>query len=1688
MGTKRLTAEEYTVAWISPLEVEQTAALLMVDEEHERLPQAAADPTVYHLGRIGHQNVVIAGLPSTGNASAATVVTHMRRSFPNLRFGILVGIGGGVPQQTDEGDEGGIRLGDVVVSKPSGSHSGAVQYDRGKAEVGQFVRTGYLTPPPAVLLNAAQMLAAKRATGQVDPIKKHLDRIDTSRPQLRRYQYPGIGHDVLHSANCDPVRPASECGCATTRGQGLTVQRMGLLMDSISDRDQSREGTFIVVHRGTIASGEMVIKNGLLRDYLARQHNVYCFETEAAGAMNDFPCLVVRGVSDYCDAYKNNIWHGYAAAVAAAYARELFFHMPINIVEPPLSTSHSQDLIYLGTAPTGRPDVREIAQWLSDLDFGLRHNDIRCRRQPGTGQWLLESAEFSAWMGSSQNLVFCSGMPGAGKTFLGSLVVDHLTEQFCSSGNYEAAIVCIYCDYRTQEEQHAELVLRNLAKQLLLQVRGPVPDVTERLYLKYTGGRLRPTVHELLRHCSQLLALFKTSFVVIDGLDEHDVVERRDLLHYIFQLYQSTLRLKIFATSRPIPEIKEEFISRGAAEIEIQASGQDIAVYLQAKMHRLPSWALRVPGLFEDTVNSITRASQGMFLLVHLLFESLLHTTSLKAFKRALNDLPMGINAVYRQIEHRIQNQNPEHCSLARFILDWITFATRVVTVRELQTALSLEITGEALDDEGFPELDTILAVCCGLIEVDRIAQTVRYAHYTAKQYFESSLDEHNVHPRLAKTCLVYLSLEVFATGACSDDDAFETRLHSYSMYNYASQAWGHHAKSQCPELLERIFLFLSNKKALESASQALTASKLYPDDVGYSQRVPKSVTPAHLVSYFGLEKAARQLSKTFANTDFFMCDSEGKTSLAWAAQNGHVAVVEYILSQNNSTLRVRDRTGSSPLLLAAQRGHTPVVCRLLHHDPMTSNVPDYFQRTPLWHAADKGHVSVVDALLSSGGPSIHIDAKDIDGCTPLIRSSANGHTNVVARLVASGADVNAREARYGRTGFIWASLEGHSEIVHVFMNTQSVEWDALDLDGRSALWWASEEGHTAVLCQLLSLSTIRAGTNHLDTLLQRSMLSRACERGDAAMVALLMGVESTDPNLRDEDGLVPLAWAARGGHNEIVSMLLETGRADINAQSLEPVSLTMAMEEKTTSQFSPSRRKGQTPVSHAAEMGHQKIVQILLDHEADINAPDRFGKTPLLYALESDNLDMMSLLLSRGANPNRFNHEGETPLTLAVKGKKTQVVRLLLANHEIDPSIQHRSGHSAVWWAIVNDDIAMLDMLQHGGRVDRNLREDATLLPMAARIGNKAAVRWLISLEDLIDPDRAMPADGRSALCCAAFGGHGDVVRLLLETGRVDTGRKDNHGRSVLSWATTRETTQVLLDAGADPNERDHEGRTPLSYAVQENQRDKVEALLQDPRTNVNLGDSAGNTPMFYVGGQLAEASHGDMVTANLQTGIPENTMLDAKETEAQSMAELLIGHGADHHATNLDGCTALFFAVRFQRRGLAVVLQRQGLALNMLEYEMIRNLYSSEHSGHETYWPDPDMDLAQADLSSRIREQWVKVMNEDHGLNGPDRETEPRNIDLLPWGLTWPDNLDDLRSQPPLGSAGVMGLHEVGLSHQRLSSSSNQWQRIFGEEGSFESFRDDLEEAHQEKRIREMPGFFKAPTLGRRFPRSNK
>jgi hypothetical protein len=142
---------DYTVGWICALGAELAASQAMLDKEHPDLLQAENDTNAYTLGRIGQHNVVLACLPSgtAGIGAAAAAARDLLRSFPRVRFGLMVGVGGGAPSNPSDDPRQDIRLGDVIVSNPEGNSGkgrvylfdkyeltkcpgGVLQYDFGK--------------------------------------------------------------------------------------------------------------------------------------------------------------------------------------------------------------------------------------------------------------------------------------------------------------------------------------------------------------------------------------------------------------------------------------------------------------------------------------------------------------------------------------------------------------------------------------------------------------------------------------------------------------------------------------------------------------------------------------------------------------------------------------------------------------------------------------------------------------------------------------------------------------------------------------------------------------------------------------------------------------------------------------------------------------------------------------------------------------------------------------------------------------------------------------------------------------------------------------------------------------------------------------------------------------------------------------------------------------------------------------------------------------------------------------------------------------------------------------------------------------------------------------------------------------------------------------------------------------------
>jgi nucleoside phosphorylase len=320
---QNLRNEAYTVGWICAIPAEYVAAQAFLDKRHDPPEYVYPhDHNDYTLGRLGKHNVVIAVLPDGeyGVSCATGVAKDMLHSFPNIRIGLMVGIGGGAPNHKHD-----IRLGDIVVSAPREGKGGVFQYDFGKSIQNQsFQPTGYLNQPPLVLRTAMNGLKAQyECDGH--QINGAINSILEKKPRLRKkYARPSADSDRLYQSTF--IHPANnETDCAIACGDDLS--NLVLRDDRTEDED------IPVIHYGLIASANQLMKDAMFRDELVNENGVMCFEMEAAGLMNQFPCLVIRGICDYSDTHKNEKWQGYAAMAAAAYARDILLRIPPNRIE-----------------------------------------------------------------------------------------------------------------------------------------------------------------------------------------------------------------------------------------------------------------------------------------------------------------------------------------------------------------------------------------------------------------------------------------------------------------------------------------------------------------------------------------------------------------------------------------------------------------------------------------------------------------------------------------------------------------------------------------------------------------------------------------------------------------------------------------------------------------------------------------------------------------------------------------------------------------------------------------------------------------------------------------------------------------------------------------------------------------------------------------------------------------------------------------------------------------------------------------------------------------------------------------------------------------------------------------------------------------------------------------------------------
>ncbi|KAG9227950.1 putative ankyrin repeat-containing protein, partial [Amylocarpus encephaloides] len=1056
---KTLQIEAYTVGWVCALPKEQTAATAMLDERHESLPQPAHDKNTYTLGYISGHNVVIACLPkgTIGTNAAAVVAKSMTGTFTSIKFGLMVGIGGGMPPK--------VRLGDVVVSAPAYEFPGVVQWDLGiTGDEGTFKRIGALDRPPNALLTAITKLETQHAMEEC-MVPKFVEDMTKRFPQLvAEYSRPDLSEDVLFRKNYHHQEQE-----AIIRDSQPRQSREANSEDEESEYDEGsdiepcefcdpgqrvkRKPREMKIHYGLIASGNQVVKDAQLREQINKrlEGKILCFDMEAAGLMNDFPCIVIRGICDYADSHKNYKWQEYAAAVAAGFAKEFLSIVPIHAVEQlptigPALLENAKQIV---------ENTKQIAEDFNEQTAKQEHRyknekELTClqlfklgsyqdfkdsnqERVPGTCVWVLDNPKYLQWRDNLKNdLLWISADPGCGKSVLSRSLVEELPSRLPSLS------IC-YFFFKDNDEQNS---LSKALCALLHQLFSAQPKLLKHAMPAWekNAERLQDEVNELWSILINTATdpSLQNVICVLDALDECRESDRERLLRYLSEFYSHSSvqvsrrsSLKFLVTSRPYNDIEIGFrgIPSNLPSIRLSGEKENDQIHQEIDLvirQRVASLA-EENQLSDTTTKNLERWLLDMehrtYLWLHLAIKSIEETfrNSLRPDSESIESLklPSTIDDAYEKILGRIKDT---HKSIATKILHIIVGSRRPLTISEMAVALGLATRSspEFLNPQPFAEvkikksrLRNSLRLCGLFVFIHH--ERIYLIHQTAKEFliqkeaqagencWKYCLKPQDSEKIMATICIDYLLLEELNSISTKLTETARSGIYDF-LKSYIQSALREEDKDGTP----KVDAFL--EYSAEHWPEHLRNSTISSSGPIFSNICHLYQTKNNLFNlWFPLLWRARRPYR--ARPDM--------NSIRLAAFNGHDIVVSYLLSNDSVSLEEHDHEKRTALIWAAELGYKTVVKLLLDKDANVNARGGYYGN-PLQAASAGGHEAVVKLLLDKDAD---VNAQGGYYGNPLQAASAGGHEAVVKLLLDKDADVNAQGGDYGNP--LYAASEG---------------------------------------------------------------------------------------------------------------------------------------------------------------------------------------------------------------------------------------------------------------------------------------------------------------------------------------------------------------------------------------------------------------------------------------------------------------------------------------------------------------------------------------------------------------------------------------------------------------------------------------------------------------------------------------
>ncbi|KAL6701117.1 putative kinesin [Trichoderma pleuroticola] len=1430
----------------------------------------------------------------------------MMRSFPRIRFGLMVGIGGGAPGQPCDDACDDIRLGDVVVSCPKDGSSGVLQYDFGKTMTqGKFVQTGSLNKPSTELRHGIQLLQVRHARGK-SQVPFHINTMLQSNIKMREcFDHPGLQHDQLFRAEYEHIEGKSNCDSCDK--EVLVVRKPR------ADKDP-------VIHYGLIGSANQVMKHGTTRERLRRERGILCFEMEAAGLMDSLPCLVVRGICDYADSHKNKRWQPYAATAAAAYAKEILSVIPAAEVSSFTMNADTINDVFRSFISESSPD--QLLQLLPLPEQSKRkpaipnidHNDPKI-------SWVFRNIDYDSWRFDDSRPVLCLSGPLAHHlTQISSYIVDQEEKAnqavlyfFCSQvanreyikGGQDAegqnTILASSLIYTLLEQmihisptKERILILRIFLNDLLKKFfeNKKAQNWTENGFHK---NDLSKSLGDLLRHTAieDLLAAFQLTLdyakpqptlIVLDGIEK--AYQGGRFAHLIGVLINDLRRQN--------PNIKAVLV--GPILCDITALSQE-SVFIEYDKERKECLSSLQ---FENTrYEKISPEHGGSFEWIWTHNEYRSWSNSETSRLLYVQGKPgSGKSTLTKYFDSNLQIREP---AAKKAIVAKFFYSFREGELQRSHQNMLLSLLHDILYQE-----EAFFYHHCQTVYRARRSST-RQWDYNSLEKVLSSLHDYNSTPRRF----------YFIIDAVDESEESKRRDILNLLCNLCSNM---------KYSVVKIFIASRPVTNLEARRRSLNCIRLQDettlDIINFANSLLDGLDPTNREIAYIIEHAQ----------GVFLWVKLVGEELLRLHEDGHSEdYIFHMLTQLPTELesfyglmleKMRTNKSNLPIGLKMFRfilfAKRPLrVSELLQ----SLGIPDNCESDSTFSLSDETferNVPSENIIISCGGNFLEIKQRN------------EGHRVVQVIHQTALEFLRNRHGVVSKSEFRMEEEHAHMGIATTCIrylmvcatntslraglpdaerwNSKHYKYYAKYLDKRPLAFYAfchlkyhvncymkyvNQNSKTKNLAAQVTCDWINdpfsylleswAGL-HLAPLtsenMQNALLMAAVKRGFDVATEMLVSV-GVSVNIKEESGRTPLSWAAGNGNDSALRLILDKD-AVVDFQD----------------------NSGRTPLSWAAGNGHDSTLRLLLGRRAVNNSQDHSGRTPLSWASGNGHESVLRLLLEKGVDVESQDHSGRTVLSWAAGNGHESTVRLLLEQRAFFKSEDYCGRTSLLW---------------------------------AARNGHESVVRLLLERDEAVD---SQDHSGRTVLSWAAGNGHESVVRLLLERGAAVNSR-DHSGRTVLSWAAwngNESTVRLLLERDATVNSQDQSGRTVLSWAAENGNESTVRLLLERCAAS-ELQDQSGRTPLSWA------AANGRTAAIRALLGNGTGACIDTMDNSCctplswaakqghQACVELLLQNGASIEARGVSVRTPLSWAVTNGHKACVELLLLRGADVNALD-----------------------------------------------------------------------------------------------------------------------------------------------------------